>query len=627
VAAPAAAGRGGVFSLALAATGVVYGDIGTSPLYAIRESLRPEHGITPTPAAVLGVLSLIFWSLLLVISGKYLGLILRADNRGEGGVLALAALITPRGNARGHRRTLILIGLFATALLYGDGMITPAISVLSAVEGLNLATPALEPYVLPITIGILVALFAFQRRGTSGVGKVFGPVMVVWFVVLAGLGVWHVARYPAVLQAVLPYYAIRFFADNGFTGFVVLGAVFLVVTGGEALYADLGHFGRRPIRVAWFVLVLPALLLNYFGQGAIIMADPGAAESPFYQMVSGPALYPLIALATVATVIASQALISGAYSLTMQAVQLGYLPRLTIQHTSAAHIGQIYVPVVNWLLMLACIGLVLGFRSSGNLAAAYGVAVTATMAVTTLLFLVYARERQGWPLAGVLALGAALLAIDLAFLGANLLKIPDGGWFPLLVGALLFTLLTTWQAGRRAVSEKLSARGIPPRLFLDDVLGDSPVRVAGTAVYMSSIPDSTPPALLHNLKHNRVLHEHVVFLSVVTERVPYVPVAVRSVTERLGPGVHQVLLRFGFLDKKDVPAALRTLSLPDVKFAPLATTYFLGRESIVAGSREPPMSRWRLALFRVLSRNAQDAALFFCLPPNRVVELGTQIEL
>ena len=606
---------------------MVYGDIGTSPLYAIRESLRPEHGVAPTPPAVLGVLSLIFWSLVLVISGKYLWLILRADNRGEGGVLALASLITPRGRARGSRRALLLLGLFATALLYGDGMITPAISVLSAVEGLAIATPVFEPYILPVTIGILVALFAFQSRGTASVGRVFGPLMVAWFAVLAGLGAWHVIQQPGVLRAVSPLYAVRFFGQHGFGGFLVLGAVFLVITGGEALYADLGHFGRRPIRVAWFALVLPALLLNYFGQGALIISDPATAANPFFHMAPPAALYALVAIATVATVIASQALISGAYSLTMQAVQLGYLPRLSIEHTSVTHMGQIYVPAVNWLLMLACIGLVLGFGSSGNLAAAYGVAVTGTMAVTTLLFLVFARERWHWPLPKVVAIGAVLLAIDLSFLSANLLKVPHGGWFPLLVGGVLFVVLTTWQEGRHSLSEQLAARRIPPRLFLGDILGDSPVRVPGTAVYMSSSPDSIPPALLHNLKHNRVLHQRVVFLSVVTERVPYVAAEQRAVTERLGAGVYQMQLHYGFMDDIDVPAALRSHAFDDVAFPPLETTYFLGRESIVANRRRGLLGRWRLGLFRLMARNARDAALYFCLPPNRVVELGAQIAL
>jgi KUP system potassium uptake protein len=494
------------------------------------------------------------------------------------------------------------------------------------VEGLQLVTPVLEPYVVPLTIAILVALFAFQYHGTARVGRVFGPVMVTWFLVLAALGAWQVVQHPAVLRAASPVHAVHFFEAHGLTGIAVLGAVFLVVTGGEALYADLGHFGRRPIRAAWFALVLPALLLNYFGQGALVLADPAAAADPFFRLAPGPLLYPLIALATVATVIASQALISGAYSLTMQAVQLGYLPRLTIRHTSPEQVGQIYVPVVNWLLLAACVGLVLGFRESGNLAAAYGVAVTATMAVTTVLFLVYARQRWHWHPLVVAGLGSVLLAVDLSFLGANLLKIPDGGWFPLLAGAALLAVMTTWRAGRDQVAEQLAARGIPPRLFLADILDDSPVRVPGTAVYMSSVPDSTPTALLHNLKHNRVLHEQVVFLTVATERVPYVAREARLARERLAPGVHQVLLRYGFLDEKNVPAALHDVRLGGLRSSPMATTYFLGRESIVSG-RRPALSRWRAALFRVLSRNAQDAALFFRLPPNRVVELGAQIEL
>ncbi len=611
--------------LVLAAIGIAYGDIGTSPLYALRESLRPDHGVALGRAAVLGVLSLVFWSLILIISLKYLVLVLRADNEGEGGVLALTSLIMRKRATR--RRGLILIGLFATGLLYGDGMITPAISALSAVEGLTLATPRFEPFVIPLAIAILIALFAFQSRGTAHVGSVFGPVMLVWFAVLAALGLWHIADEPAVLAAASPLYAIRFFTEHGARGFLVLGSVVLVVTGGEALYADLGHFGRRPLRMAWFGLVLPALLLNYFGQGALILAHPAAVVNPFFRMVPSFALYPLILLATAATAIASQALVSGAFSLTRQAVQLGYLPRTTVLHTSPTQIGQIYVPTVNWTLMIACIALVLGFGSSANMAAAYGVAVTATMTVSTILFIAYARENWAWPRAAVMLLGAGLLTIDLSFLGANLLKIPSGGWFPLAVGAGMFAIFIAWRAGREALADRLSARGIPPHIFVGDVLSESHTRVPGTAVYMSAQPDSTPPALLHNLMHNKVLHERVVFLSVLTENVPHVPAAGRAETIDLGSGIHQVVLRYGFMDTIDVPAALEDVRIDPGRFQPLETTWFLGRESIVGRPARDGLPRWKLALFRVLSRNATDAAAYFGLPPNRVVELGAQVEL
>ena len=613
--------------LSLTALGIVYGDIGTSPLYAVRESFKPDHGIAPTPANILGVLSLIFWSLILVISVKYLGFILRADNRGEGGILALAALCTPMGaRQRTARWALVMLGLFGTALLYGDGAITPAISVLSAVEGLEVATPLLEPYIIPITIAILVGLFLSQHHGTAGVGRVFGPVTLLWFFSLTALGIWHITREPMVLAAAYPGHAIEFFVQNGWRGFVVLGSVFLVVTGGEALYADMGHFGKRPIRVAWFAIVLPALLLNYFGQGALLIQSPGAVENPFYRMVPGWALYPMVGIATAATVIASQALISGAFSLTMQAVQLGYIPRVEIEHTSAREFGQIYIRGVNWLLMLACIGLVVGFGSSSNLAAAYGVAVTTTMVITTLLFFVVARERWKWTLPLLIAVTGVFLLIDLAFWGANIIKVPHGGWFPLVVGAAIFGLMATWKRGRLILRERLDEVVLPADLFLQDIYRNSAPRVPGTAVFMYSDPAATPPALLHNLKHNKVLHERVVLLVVDTANVPHVPAAERSRVEDLGAGFYRITLRYGFMEEPNVPNALGEVREQGLEFKHLETTYFLGRETLIP-SDKPGMALWRERLFSVMHRNARTASSFFCLPPNRVVELGAQIEL
>jgi KUP system potassium uptake protein len=505
-------------------------------------------------------------------------------------------------------------------------MITPAISVLSAVEGLEVITPALKPYVIPITIVILAALFLVQRHGTAGVGRIFGPVTLLWFVTLAALGIWHITREPSVLGAVLPTHAARFFLDNGWHGFLVLGSVFLVVTGGEALYADMGHFGRQPIRLAWFALVLPALLLNYFGQGALLIRDPAAVENPFYQMVPQWALIPVVVIATAATVIASQALISGAFSLTLQAVQLGYSPRVRIEHTSERERGQIYIPSVNWLLMIACIALVLGFRSSTNLAAAYGVAVTTTMTITTLLFYFVARERWGWGRYKAGAIAGGFLVIDLAFWGANLLKIPHGGWVPLAIGAVVFTLLTTWKRGRLVLSKRMRDRTLPLEQFVESLMRHPPHRVSGTAVFMFGSSTGTPPALLHNLKHNQVLHERVVFLTIRTEEVPAVAPEARARVESLGHGLWQVVLRYGFMEDADIPAALQALEHDSLAFPPMSTTYFLGRETLIA-TKHPGMAVWRERLFAIMARNARPATAYFRLPPNRVVELGAQVEL
>jgi KUP system potassium uptake protein len=615
-----------LYTLAFAALGVVYGDIGTSPLYTMREAFHHGTGIHPTPANVLGILSLVFWALILVISIKYLGFVMRADNRGEGGMIALTALVVPRTATSGKAGILVLLGLFGASLLYGDSMITPAISVLSAVEGLEVATPFFTPYIVPITIVILVGLFLVQRHGTGGIGRVFGPVTLLWFVVLATLGIVEIVKHPAVLGAVSPHHAVRFFAQNGGAGFFVLGSVFLAVTGGEALYADMGHFGKRPIRMTWFALVLPALVLNYFGQGALLINDPAAVEHPFFLMAPKWATYPLVMLATAATVIASQAVISGAFSLTRQAMQLGYLPRVHIEHTSSREIGQIYIPGVNWLLMFACIGLVAGFGNASSLANAYGVAVTTDMVFTTLLFAAVARARWRWSWWRVGALAAAFLVIDLAFWGANLHKIPHGGWFPLVVAAAIFAVMTTWKTGRRILASRMQSTTLPFDLFLRDVETRSPARVPGTAVFMYGNPEGTPPALLHNLVHNKVLHERVVLLTVDTGEIPFVPDEERVEVTELGAGFYRVVVRYGFTEEPDIPAALAMVKVPGLDLKPMATSYFLGRETLIP-SKKPGMAMWREHLFSLMSRNARTATSFYRLPPNRVVELGAQIEL
>ncbi len=610
--------------LCLASLGIVYGDIGTSPLYALRECFYGEHAVPPTPANVLGVLSLIVWSLLLIISVKYLILILRADNRGEGGILALATLVSEVV----HRgKFVFLLGLFGAALLYADGMITPAISVLSAVEGLHVATPLFDPFVVPLAVGILIGLFLFQSRGTTGVGKIFGPVTILWFLALGVLGVHHILRAPEVLAAINPLHSYAFFAQNGQKGFVVLGAVFLVVTGGEALYADIGHFGTAPIRLTWFVVVLPALILNYFGQGALLLNQPDAAVNPFFRMTPSWALYPMVVLATAAAVIASQAIISGAFSLTMQAIQLGYSPRLKVIYTSARIIGQIYVPVVNWVLMLACIGLVLGFRSSSRLAAAYGVAITTTMLITTILFYLVARRRWNWPAPLALPVATFFVLIDLAFFSANMLKITHGGWVPILISTFILFLMLTWRKGRRVLRDHLGDICIPLDSLLSDLKSKRIARVAGTAIYMSGNRHGTPLALLHNLKHNKVVHERVVLLTVRTEEVPYlINIKDRVSLERLEEGFWRAQIHFGFMEKPDVPAALALVKERSLQIEPMRTTYFIGRETILA-TRKLGLSPWRGTLFAWMTRNAGDVTSYFCLPPNGVVELGTRVEV
>src|SRR5687767_1798552 len=612
--------------LALGALGVVYGDIGTRPLYALRECFHPAHGIAVSRENVLGILSLIFWALILLISIKYLGFVLRADNRGEGGMFALLALVHRKGD-RGRRQwAMVALGMFGAALLYGDGMITPAISVLSAVEGLEVATDIFSPYVVPITIAVLIGVFAIQRRGTAGIGAVFGPITMVWFASLALLGAFSIAKHPAVLAAANPIHAIAFFARNGVAGFLVLGAVCLVITGGEALYADMGHFGRRPIRLAWFVLVLPALLLNYFGQGALLISNPQAADNPFYRLVPAWGLYPMVALATVATCIASQAVISGSFSLTRQAVQLGLLPRVVIIHTSSEQSGQIYTPGINWALMVCTLGLVLGFRESTNLASAYGIAVTGSMLITTLLLFVVQRRLWGWGLVAAAALTALFAILDLSFFSANLVKIGQGGWFPLVAAVVIFTLLSTWKRGRDILTRRLRRASLPVESFVADVAKRLPTRVAGTAVFMNPDPHGTPIALLHNLKHNRVLHEKNVFMAVVTEEVPHVSDQDRVKVEELGEGFWRVIARYGFMQDPDVPAALGLAREHGLDIDPRMATYFLSNNTLLP-SKRPGMALWRERIFAFMSRNATRPTQFFRIPPNRVVELGMQVEL
>ena len=616
-------------TLSLGALGVVYGDIGTSPLYALKECFMSHHGhkLAVTHDNVLGILSLITWALILVISIKYLLFVLRADNRGEGGILALMSLVRPReSQRRGKRRSvLIALGLFGSALLYGDGMITPAITMLSAIEGISVVTPVFAKAVVPLTVMALIALFAVQKYGTARVGMLFGPLMVIWFAVLAALGIFNIVRAPHVLIAANPLWAMRFLAEHQVAGYLVLGAVFLVVTGGEALYADMGHFGKKPIQLAWFTLVFPALLLNYFGQGALLLRNPAAASDPFYLMTPRWALVPLVVLATLAAAVASQAVISGSYSLTRQAVQLAYLPRMRIRHTSAREIGQIYIPSVNWLLMICAIGLVIGFRHSTALAGAYGVAVTATMGITTALFAVVARERWGWSRTAVLAFAIPFLLIDLAFFGANIVKIADGGWFPILVGLTVFTIMSTWFTGRRILTSRLAESALDADSFVRELASKRVHRVRGTAIFMTRQQEGIPTALLHNIKHNKIVHEKVVLLSVNVEESPHLATDERIEWVELGEGVYRLIARFGFMEDPNIPALLEQIKGP-VSFDPMTTSYFLGRETLIP-TEHPGMAIWREHLFASMTRNASSASAFFSLPPNQVIELGAQVRM
>lgn len=618
--------RRALIPLAFGALGIVYGDIGTSPLYAFREAFSGHgHEMAVTEGRVLGLLSLILWSLVILIGVKYIAFVMRADNGGEGGILALTTLL-PSG--RRTTRGLLLLGLFGTALLYGDGMITPAISVLSAVEGTREVTDSFDTMVVPISVVIIVALFAIQHRGTHTVARLFAPVMLIWFITIAILGLRQVLAEPEVLAAIAPWHAVRFLVDGGTAAFLALGSVFLVVTGGEALYADLGHFGRRPIQIGWFVVVLPALVLNYFGQGALLLQDPAAVASPFFRLMPAWGTLPLVVLATLATVIASQALITGVASLTMQAAQLGYLPRVNVRHTSETAAGQVYIPGVNWALMVACVALVIGFGSSGALAGAYGVAVTSTMVITTLLFYVVLRHRWHWSAWRAGMLCGVFLAIESVYLVANLFKIPAGGWFPLVIGAVVFTTMTTWATGRRLVGERMGRARIPLERFVDSVeqTVDRPHRTPGDAVYLFSSSGMTPPALLANLRHNHVLHERVFVLSVTTAEVPRVLPARRSEVHEVAEGVWQINLRYGFMEEPDVQRGLGEGAAGRLAIDPNTASYFLGAESLVVGTG-PGMARWRDRLFTILSRNATSAADYFGLPSGRTVILGQRVEI
>jgi KUP system potassium uptake protein len=615
-------------ALTLAALGIVFGDIGTSPLYAVRETFSPDHGIALNHGNILGGLSTIFWALMVVVSLKYVVLIMRADNRGEGGIMALIALAQTAIRDHLHWRIpLLLIGIFGASLFYGDAVLTPAISVLSAVEGLEVGTGAFKPYVVPIAVGVLVALFSLQHRGTAAVGKLFGPVTMCWFLAIGAAGIYGIAREPRVLEALNPLHALAFLTSHGTASFVVLGSVVLAVTGAEALYADMGHFGKGAVRIAWFSLVAPALVLNYFGQGALLMANTAALQNPFYLLLPGWALYPMVVLATAATVIASQATISGAFSLTKQAVQLGFLPRMSIVHTSSREIGQIYIPSINWFLCAVVLIAVIGFGSSSRLAGAYGVAVTATMLVDTLLTFFVIRYGWGYPLALCIFSTGFFALVDLTFFSATLLKINDGGWFPLVIGGCVFTVMATWRRGREMMFERLRSSSVPLVPFLDSLFRDPPQRVPGTAVFLTASPEATPHALLHNLNHNKVLHERVIFLTVEIRDVPWVAFEDRVVCERLGHGCWRVRIRYGFMNKLDVTRALKLCNSAGLDIDLMETSFFLSREKIVPVAGGAGMALWRDRMFAAMARNAGNVTDFFHIPTNRVIELGTRIEI
>lgn len=614
-------------ALTIGAIGVVFGDIGTSPLYALKESFHPNHGIPINEATVFGILSVMFWAMMALVTVKYLAFMMRADNKGEGGILALTAL-AQRCFRKGTRRHwwVVALGMFGAAMFYGDAIITPAMSVLSAVEGLQIVTPALETYVLPISIGIMVALFTIQRHGTAAVGRYFGPTMIIWFVVIASLGVFQIAKHPSILLALNPWYSWQFFIEYKVAAWITLGAVVLCVTGGEALYADMGHFGRKPIRVSWFALVWPALLLNYLGQGALILADAETIRNPFYLMAPNWALIPLIALATAATIIASQAVISGAFSLTKQAIQLGYLPRFKIEYTNEREAGQIYVPFINWGLLLGIIVLVIIFKNSTNLAAAYGIAVMLTMTIDTLLLWIVMIYIWKWNrlFAGTLVVG--ILANDFMFLSATLTKIAEGGWFPLAIGATMFTIMSTWRRGREIVRRKVNDGAMPMKLFVDSIsISDTP-RVQGTGIFMTTNPDGVPNALLHNLKHNKVLHGRVIVLSIVIEDIPRVPKEDYIWIDNLGHGFYTITAHYGFKETPNIPTMLQDCQLQAIHFDMMDTSFFVNRETLIA-TPGGGMALWREHLFVWMSHLATKASDYFRIPTNRVVELGTQVEI
>ncbi|MSQ63713.1 MAG: potassium transporter Kup [Betaproteobacteria bacterium] len=623
------ASRSSKAALTLLALGVVFGDIGTSPLYAVKETFSPSHGIPLTPENVLGGLSTIFWSLMVIVSLKYVMLIMRADNRGEGGIMALIALATTAVKDHPQWRVpLTLIGVFGASLFYGDAVLTPAISVLSAIEGLEVGTSAFKPYVVPLAVAVILALFAFQSRGTATVGRLFGPVTLVWFLAIGATGLHGIVQYPGIVAALNPAHAIGFLVSHAAPSFVVLGAVVLAVTGAEALYTDMGHFGKGPVRIAWFSLVAPALMLNYFGQGALLIVRPETVQNPFFLLVPEWALYPMVGLATAATVIASQAVISGAYSMTKQAIQLGFLPRVGIVQTSASERGQVYIPGINWLLLVAVLAAVIGFGSSSRLASAYGIAVTATMMVDTLLTFFVIRYAWRYPLWLCAGATGFFLLFDVSFLTATLLKVADGGWFPLAIGGVVFTIMRTWRAGREIIFDRLRKTSLPLKPFLDSLFRDPPMRVPGTAVFLTATPDATPSALLHNLNHNKVLHQRVVFLTVQIAEEPWVPLLKRLSLYKLGHGCWRMTLRYGFMDEPDVVKALDLAGSLGLEFELLSTSFFLSREMVVpVAAVESKMPLWRERIFAAMARNAENAADYFKLPANRVIELGTKVEI
>lgn len=615
-----------LFILSLAALGVVFGDIGTSPLYAVRECFYGDYGIAATSANIMGAISLIFWALIIVISFKYLTIVLRADNDGEGGILALMELVIPK-RKKTKRRVILIMGLFGAALLYGDGMITPAISVLSATEGLKIATPFFEPFIVPITVVILIGLFAFQKRGTQGIGMIFGPLILIWFLSLAGLGISSIIKTPEILEAVNPYYAVQFFQINRLHGIFILGAVFLVVTGGEALYADIGHFGKLPIRWSWFTIVLPCLLLNYFGQGALLLRSPEYIVNPFYHLVPDWAIYPMVILATIATIIASQAIITGAFSLTYQALQLGFLPRVKVVHTSAKEEGQIYMPHVNWIIFLGTITLVLSFQSSSKLAAAYGIAVTTTMVITSLLTFIAMKDLWKWKMKYAIPLTIFFLAIDSAFLYANIDKIPDGGWIPIIIAIGIYFVMTTWSKGRRILNVQLNKIMEPLACFIKRVLKDTPSEVPGIAIYLTSSPERTPHALIKNLEHNKIVHKKIFILSVKYKSRPHVAKENRLQINHIKERFYKITVNYGYMDRNNIPEAIGLLSSRhDFKFSDKEINYFLGRETIIVNGKMG-MPVWREIIFVWLSRNSQRATRYFNLPPGQVFEVGSNIVL
>ncbi|MBI1943829.1 MAG: potassium transporter Kup [Betaproteobacteria bacterium] len=616
-------------ALTLLALGVVYGDIGTSPLYAVKETFAPDHGIALNTANILGGLSAIFWVLVIVVSLKYVVLVMRADNKGEGGTMALIALASSAVRERPRWRLFVVaLGLFGASLFYGEAVLTPAISVVSAVEGLSVGTHLFEPWILPIAVAILIGLFWFQSKGTAVVGSLFGPVCLLWFAALAAVGVWNIAQNPVVFWALDPRHAFAFVTSHGFASFVVLGAVLLAFTGAEALYADMGHFGRWPVRAAWFGVVLPALVLNYFGQGALLISNPEAVKNPFYLAVPSWALYPMVGIATAATVIASQATITGAFSLTRQAIQLGFLPRMNVVQTSARAFGQIYVPAVNWALLVLVVAAVLGFGNSSNLASAYGVAVTGTMTVTTVLTFFVIRYSWGYPLALCIFATLFFFIIDVTFFSSALLKLLHGGWFPLVLGGTMYLLMTTWRRGRHIMFERMRAQAVPLAPFLESLFREPPQRVPGTAVFLTATPDATPSALLHNLNHNKVLHERVVFLTAEVTSEPWVPFEKRVELKKLGHGCWRMMVRFGFMNEPDITRALEVADGLGLELDSMTTSYFLSRESVVpVGVKPSGMGLWRERLFATMARNAGNAADYFKLPANRVIELGTKVEI